>query len=105
MKVLVNNGVLDLKRGLGFEKGSWIRKGSCRSRPYRRRRKQRGGSGGGGSPPQHSQLGPSWIRIRIRTDLASLGPRFARRRPILKKSQISDGRLPPEDVSVWLENL
>ena len=33
-----------------------------RSRPYRRRRKQRGGSGGGGSPPQHSQLGPSWIR-------------------------------------------
>ena len=32
-------------------------------RPYRRRRKRRGASGGGGSPPQHSQLGPSWIRI------------------------------------------
>ena len=41
----------------------------------------------------------------LRLDLASLEPRFARRRPNLKKPQISEGRLPPEDVSVWLENL
>ena len=70
---------MDSKKGLGFEKGSWIRKGSWFERGLVIAvRIAEGGSKGGGP--------------------GGAGP------PPGKKSQISEGRLPPEDVSVWLEN-